>query len=852
MNEAEKWKKRFERERMARFEAERLLEEKSLALYLKSEELDRLVQSQKKTIKEKTKAYEAASADVKLLSDAVSNTDDAVIITGPDNRVMWANKAVEKISGYSPEEFIGNTPGELLQGKKSDPKVRNYMRGKIKAREPFETEILNYRKDRKPYWVRLQATPVFDDNSVFKYFVAIQSDITEKIKINKKLAMETKRASKLAKKAEEANLAKTKFLALMSHELRTPLNGIIGYAQILGKNTEISSRDKNKINVIKRSGEYLLSLINDILDISRIESGEYHLSLSKFELEGMLNSALEIIQSESSEKNITLKRQYIRGSFIPKSVKPYIFTDSRALRQILLNLLSNSIKLTDSGYVTLGYEIIDLDNKEATLRFSVCDSGKGISKNSINQLSEVFTQVDADRDMFHGAGLGLYISQQLVTKMGGKIEVESSCKAGNCLSFCIKCPFEYSENETSHDNSDLEKNRGKLPSSYTGKPRKILIVDDIKDNRDLLTDLLEPIGFALETSEDGYDALQKIRKNEYDMVLSDVIMPYMNGYELIRMVRSDPNIKSIPIVAVSASLMQLTPSEKENMKHFDGFISKPVMLQQLLDMVRHHLNLNWVYKENHDTPKTDRNASLSESDKSPVSWQIAQASKLNSMMDISIHDLNNQIMNIGAYTFTLESEFSENTTPKEWQEYLTIIENSKSEIEKIVEALVLQKRLLSIQRIQPTQTQLQDSIDNIVERYSILEGVKPMQLKADLKNLKVFTQTNIFETAILILLRNLQVLNSSNDFEVFISGKKNKDSVELEITTETRELSKDEMVNFLNPVRDGKRFRVQGTNILMICFQEIIRLLSIDSALSYDDSKSKVTLHLKPSCNQLS
>ncbi|MGB0744213.1 MAG: PAS domain-containing protein, partial [Opitutales bacterium] len=256
MDESEKWRKRYERERKARAEAEALLEGKSLALYTKTQELDRLVAEQKELIAKRTRDLASASEEARLLSDAVSHTENGVIITGPDNKVIWANQAVTKISGYRPDELIGKVPGKVLQGESSDEAVREYMHRKITKREPFEAEILNYHKEGYPYWVHLHATPVLNEAGKFKYFVAIQSDITQDRETREKLKQEMSRANTMAERAKEANAAKTKFLATMSHELRTPLNGIIGYTQILERNRELKEKDLNQIQIIRRSGEH--------------------------------------------------------------------------------------------------------------------------------------------------------------------------------------------------------------------------------------------------------------------------------------------------------------------------------------------------------------------------------------------------------------------------------------------------------------------------------------------------------------------------------------------------------------------------------------------------------------------
>jgi PAS domain S-box-containing protein len=609
MNESEKWQRRYAREKKARGEAERLLKEKSLALYQKTQELNDLVAEQKTLIAERTRDLKSVSEKASLLSDAVSRTANGVIITGPDNRVIWANQAVEKISGYHPEELIGKIPGHLLQGERSDPTVRDYMRSKVAAREPFEAEIINYHKNGSPYWTHLQATPVLDDSGKFKYFVAIQSDITEERATRERLEKESERSNKMAEKARKADGAKTKFLATMSHELRTPLNGIIGYAQILEKNTKIEEKTVSQIRIIRRSGEHLLSLINDLLDLSKIDAGSHKLTPSRFDLKGMLQSVVEITESKAFEKGLLLKLLYDSSGYIPEGQRARIYADPRAVRQVLINLIGNAIKFTKKGIVSLEVRILDFDGQDARVEFSVVDTGRGIPENKRSSLFKAFKQVDEERDVLVGSGLGLFIAQRLVQEMGDEIQVESTEGKGSCFSFKIKCPLDFTEKRVAAQ-IIAEEQRDRFPVSYSGPKRRLLIVDDIEDNRSLLIDLLQPIGFELDQAENGREALRKIKGNRYDMILSDVIMPFMSGYEMIKLLRSEPKYEDLCVIAVSASLMQLSAIERDEMKNFDGFIAKPVQSKELLSVISNKLGLTWVYSgESDEADRDDGNSS---------------------------------------------------------------------------------------------------------------------------------------------------------------------------------------------------------------------------------------------------
>ena len=599
MDDVTKWKKRFERERAARGAAEQLLEEKSLALYNKTVELDKLVA-------ERTRDLENVSAEAELLLNAVSRTHNGVVITGKDNTVIWANAAFTKITGYEFDDMIGKTPGQVLQGPKTSDSTRLYMRNKIEKREAFEAEVLNYTKQGKLYWIYLQATPIFDDDGEFKYFIAIESDVTEARETREKLEHEMKRANEMAQRAKEANSAKTRFLATMSHELRTPLNGILGYAQILEKKDNIDKKTLGHIQIMRHSGEHLLSLINDLLNMSKIEAGNHKLTLSRFDFESMLSSVIEIVHSKAVDKGLQLKLQVETNDIVPGGSRARINADSRAIRQVLINLLGNAIKFTDAGTVSLEVQVFDYDGEDVTIEFAIVDTGRGIPEDKLAHLFDAYTQVDEERDIIQGSGLGLFISKRLVQQMGDRIHVESAIGVGSRFSFKIRSPIDFIA-ESKTEVLIQEEEPGQFPESYTGPQRSILIVDDILANRQLLVTLLEPIGFKLEEAENGREALKKIKSRHYDIVLSDVIMPYMSGYDLIKAVRADPKISKKCVIAVSASIMQISKREKDQIKQFDGFIAKPVQVEEVLDVLREKLQLEWVYpshsKESSDAIK---------------------------------------------------------------------------------------------------------------------------------------------------------------------------------------------------------------------------------------------------------
>lgn len=395
-------------------------------------------------------------------------------------------------------------------------------------------------------------------------------------------------AEKSKDEANAANEAKSEFLANMSHELRTPLNGILGYTQILHQSTTMTPQEQDGIDIISRSGNHLLTLINDILDLAKIESRKMELSVNAFDFNGFLRSVTEICKIKAQQKDIYF--EVVTTGHIPSGV----IGDEKRLRQVLINLLSNAIKFTSEGKVclyihSLRYEPnVPGETALCDIEFRVEDSGIGISRSHQKRIFQPFEQVNNTKTQSEGTGLGLAISNKMVTMMGGKIKVESEPGQGSIFSFSLSFP----ETLTTQV-QDSQTTQGKI-TGFKGDVKQILIVDDRWENRAVLRSFLTPIGFEIIEANDGEEGLIAAKSQQPDLIITDISMPNMDGLAMIKQLHSHPEMQSIPIFVSSASVF-VTDQQKSLDAGGSLFLPKPVRLVELLQAIAQELELIWIY-----------------------------------------------------------------------------------------------------------------------------------------------------------------------------------------------------------------------------------------------------------------
>lgn len=561
--------------------------------------LDFLPLTVKKAVdhKKKEEQLRIAENEIKRLSSALARTNNSILITDPFGKIVWVNEGFEKITGYSFEDVKG-TFAEILKkdGKTNSSLISEIYQSFTKDKKSVIYETKNFTKEGAEYWTLSSITPILNEKGELDELVVIDSDISQRKKTEealiranliaedslKKMNKAFDELTKAKKQVEELMKIKEHFFLNMSHEIRTPLNAIIGFADLMQR-TPLSPEQKRYNNALKTSGENLLVIINDILDFSKIKSGKISFEEISFKLSQVVSTATEILLEKSIAKGIRFSK------IIDPAIPDHLIGDPTRLNQILLNLLGNAIKFTEKGEVKTVVSVVADYEESILLQFSVIDTGIGIPENKLDSIFEEFTQASNDTTRkYGGSGLGLTIVKQLVEMQGGQISVKSEIGKGTTFTFTLK----YKKNiHYINESNGKEKKTTEHETPALGDSLHILVVEDNLLNQILVEKYLKDWKCNVELAENGVIAIQKLEKQYFDILLMDIQLPEMDGYETTLYIRQQmpPPTCSIPIIAMTAHAIH-SEEEKCISVGMNGYISKPFKWEVLKGKIVHLVN----------------------------------------------------------------------------------------------------------------------------------------------------------------------------------------------------------------------------------------------------------------------
>jgi PAS domain S-box-containing protein len=511
----------------------------------------------------------------------IDTIPDLLWLKDADGVYLACNPRFEEFFGAPEAEIIGRTDYDFVSKELSDA-FRMYDKKAATARKTLVNEEWVTLADGKEILLETTKAPLIDDDGSLAGVMGIGHDITER--------------HEAAQKIEAASRAKSVFLSSMSHELRTPLNAILGYTQIFLNDESLTDRQRSGISTIHQAGEHLLLLINDILDISRIESGKMELIETEFCLGSFLQGIGDIIQLRARDKGLDFLLE-------TKTLPSVIIADELRLRQVLLNLLTNAVKFTGSGWCALKVRAEGIGEGRVRLDIAVEDSGPGISADEQQLIFEPFLQVGERLQHREGTGLGLAISREMVRLMGGELHVlspvssrtEDGTGPGCRFFFSIEAPV------SNHQINPARQQRKVI--GYTcpwqpGLPLRVLVVDDKLSNRAVLRDTLEPLGFLIQEAADGVEVPAACGRFWPHIILMDLRMPKVDGFTAAVDLKRQPEFRHIPIVAVTASIAEGDIFRRRCLENgFCDYIHKPFSAAELLEIMADHLKIELIYSK---------------------------------------------------------------------------------------------------------------------------------------------------------------------------------------------------------------------------------------------------------------
>jgi PAS domain S-box-containing protein len=497
--------------------------------------------------------------ELRKLSFVASKVNNAVVINDSNNHVTWVNDAFEKITGFTLEDLKGKRLGDLIAGPGTDRELINKARELTRQNQSFTVDLLTYRKDGQPIWLSVYNTVVLDDEGKVEIEVEIIIDITDKKKVEQEMLEAKERAVQLSE-------SKEMLLSVMSHEIRTPLNAVIGMTHLLLENDPKVSQIED-LNILKFSAENLLNIINDVLDFTKIETGSLQLESIPFGIQTLASDIINSLEVNAAKRSNKMILE------IDEAIPAEVLGDKTRLYQILMNLLGNAIKFTYYGTIVLAAKLVEDNEADVRVYFEIRDTGIGIPEDKQSYIFESFTQAKSDISRkYGGTGLGLAITKKLLKLHNSDIQLTSKEGKGSVFSFTISFkkllkPENFNTIPDAH-------------SAFAGK--KVLVVDDNEINILIAKRILSKWGFELDYASEGKDAIEKVMVNAYDLILMDIKMPGIDGFETTAIIRELPGerFKSVPIIALTAAAVG-EQEDRYEASGMNGHILKPFRPEEI-------------------------------------------------------------------------------------------------------------------------------------------------------------------------------------------------------------------------------------------------------------------------------
>jgi PAS domain S-box-containing protein len=542
---------------------------------------------------ENARVFEALRESEAKHRRIVDTASEGIWALGPNTMTTFVNARMAEMLGYSTEEMIGRPVTDFMFEEDASDQLRKMEKRCQGLSEHFERRFRH--RDGRPVWVMVSATPILDDEGRLQGAFAMHTDITErkqaeeelrryKDQLEETVQQRTAELRLACDAAEAANKAKSVFLANMSHELRTPMNAILGFSGMMRREPQLTENQRENLDIINRSGEHLLTLINDVLEMAKIEAGRVQLEIAPFDLGGMVRDVVDMMHLRAKEKGLWLSLD--QSSAFPR----YIKGDEARLRQALVNLIGNAVKFTEHGGVTIRLGV--RENAKRHLVMEVEDTGPGIKPEDQKRLFQPFVQL-AETGAQKGTGLGLAISRQFVQLMGGAIDVESTVGKGSIFRF--ELPVELAD-ETSAGVPQGPAQAGEVAGLAPGQPAyRILIAEDDRENQLLLIRLMSCIGLEVKAADNGEQCVKLFEDWRPHLIWMDRRMPVMDGVEATRRIRQAPGGEAVKIVAVTASVFKEQGQELFD-AGMDDCVRKPYRFHEIYDCLAKQLGIKYVYQ----------------------------------------------------------------------------------------------------------------------------------------------------------------------------------------------------------------------------------------------------------------